>query len=232
MSNDTTPDAFGTTANGFRTGSDSYTQRTTGTQIPSNIVTLTGTNVTAPISVSGNGAPHYRTRAVGGTFGSYTNSAGNIPAGYQFQFRITCSSTASDPVTGTLNIGGVTGAITATTAAAGSTGQSGAGANPGTYGLQVKNAAGRITFSPSFRTMNFVNASNSSISLGAGVTSSNLAAEGMTQNNSTDLAVMIRVPTASTYSPAMVVTRYDNYFTIKNNSAATVSGINWMVIRY
>jgi len=54
----------------------------------------------------------------------------------------------------------------------------------------------------------------------------------MTQNNSTELAVLITVPSAGTYSPAMIVTRYDNYFTIKNNSGSIVSGINWMVVRY
>ena len=225
---DTTPDAFGTAANLFT----SYSQRTKGTEIPSGIVTLSGTDTATSISVSGNGSPFYRTRAAGGTFGSYTNSAGSISPGHQFQFKITCSTVDSTAVSGTLNIGGVTGTITATTAAAGSTGQSGTGALPGDYGLEVRNSAGRVTFSPSRRSLNFVNASNSSISIAAGAVSNPLAAVGMTQNNSTELAVLITVPSAGTYSPAMIVTRYDNYFTIKNNSGSIVSGINWMVVRY
>ena len=224
----TTPNAFGTVANGFT----SYTQRATGTDIPSSIVTLSGTNQAVQISVTGNGSPQYRTRAVGGTFGAYTNSTSTIPAGYQFQFQITCSTASSATVTGTLNIGGVTGTISATTAATGSTGQGGTGANPGTHGLQVKNAAGNITFSPSHRTMNFVNASQTPLSLNAGQTSANLPAEGLTQNNSTDLAILINVPSAATYAPAVTVSRYNNYFTITNTTSATVSGINWMVIRY
>ena len=70
------------------------------------------------------------------------------------------------------------------------------------------------------------------LSLNAGQTSANLPAEGLTQNNSTDLAILINVPSAATYAPAVTVSRYNNYFTITNTTSATVSGINWMVIRY
>ena len=229
----TTPAAFGTVANGF----SSFAGQVAGSFKESNVVTMSGTTAgtTSSIQVGGSGTPQYRYRAVGGSFNAYTATSGNIPAGYQFQFRVTTSTTPGAQVSGTLSISGNagarTGTITLTAAAAGSSNTGGSGAGTGDYGLEVRNAAGLVTFSPSMRTSNFINASTQSIQIAGGGVVSNLSAEGMTTNYSTDIAVLIDTPGQSSFIPDVVIGRGSGIFSITNPGFASVT-LNWMVVRY
>ena len=230
---DTVPDAFSGSM-----GTLTYTGLATSGVVESSVATLTGTNQAAPISISGSGGfsvPQYRYRANSSSaFTSYTNTTGSIPAGYQFQFKVSTSSAASTQSTGTLNIGGVSATMSLTTAAAGSSGTGGGPAGTGNFGVEVRNASGVITFSPSRRTTSFVAASSGTFSLNAGVTSSSFSAEGITSTNATDIAILINVGgTQSSFQvTSLVVTRGTNQFTIKNSGNSNLSNISWVVVRY
>lgn len=232
---DSNPDSFRTAL-----GNLTHTGVATGDTTTTNIVTLAGTNTAAPIVVSGGGSPQYRYRAdAASTFISYTSSAGSIPPGYQFQFKVTASSSPSTNVAGTLSIGSSnpkTGTLSVTTAAStGSTGPSGGAASAGDYGLEVRNAAGDVVFSPSNRVSNFVSSGLFTVAAsGASATTNDLPAEGMTTNASSDMAVLTSDNSAASnagYSPAITILRGNGTFKIRNDSGSAFSG-SYIVLRY
>ena len=97
---DTTPDAFGFTV---------QTGVALSTTVTSNPITVSGINAAAPISVSG-GTYH-----VNG--GGYTGAAGTVNNGDTVSVRLTSASSTSTQTCATLTIGGVNGALCATTVA-------------------------------------------------------------------------------------------------------------------
>ena len=230
---DTTPNAFA-----GNMGTLTRSGLATSGVAESTIATLTGTNQPAAISVSGSGGaanPQYRYRAnSSSSFTSYTTSAGNIPAGYQFQLKVSTSTAASTQSTGTLTIGGVSATMTLTTAAAGSSGTGGSAAGAGNYGLEVRNASGVVTFSPSRRTTSFISSSTSTFGLTAGQTSGSFNAEGITTNNSTDVAILINIGgTSSSFSAtSLSVNRGNGTFTITNTGNTDLTNISWIAVRY
>ncbi|WAK02567.1 multiheme c-type cytochrome [Methylobacter sp. YRD-M1] len=97
---DTTPDAFGFTA---------QTDVALNTAVTSNAVTITGINAPAPVSVSGG------SYSING--GAFTSAAGSINNGDSVRVQLTSSSQYSTQTTATLTIGGVQGAFQVTTLA-------------------------------------------------------------------------------------------------------------------
>ena len=228
------PAAADTTPNAFQSQltSTPYASRALNQTVESDIVTMAGTDAgsSSAVSVSGTAAA-WRSRAnSGGSFTTYSTSSGTIPAGYQFQFKFNAHAVNSRTTTSTINVGGTTGTITATTVPAAGTGPGAGGASPGNYGLEVRNAAGLVTFSPSSRTTNFVNSGNGS--LNAGAQTGDLPADGMTTNNSTDMAIMVNVPGVQSYSPTFYsIQRLSNNFRITNTSSARFD-YEYVVVRY
>jgi hypothetical protein len=97
---DTTPDAFGFTA---------QTDVALNTAVTSNAVTITGIDAPAPVSVSGG------SYSING--GAFTSADGSINNGDSVRVQLTSSSQYSTQTTATLTIGGVQGAFQVTTLA-------------------------------------------------------------------------------------------------------------------
>ena len=102
---DTTPNAFDSGL-----GAD-QTDVALNTAVTSSTATITGIDASTPVSVSGDGSP---TVSING--GSYVTS-GNILNNQTATLRFTSSGSFSTGHTATINIGGVTGSVTATTIA-------------------------------------------------------------------------------------------------------------------
>jgi hypothetical protein len=99
---DTTPDAFAFTP---------VTNAVAGSTVTSNTVTITGINAPATVSVSGG--------LVSVAGGAFTATPGTIANGQTLQARVTASGTAGAAVIVTVNVGGVVGTFTVTTAGGG-----------------------------------------------------------------------------------------------------------------
>ena len=226
---DTTPDAFQS-----QLTSTPYANRALNQTVESDIVTMAGTTAgsASAISVSGTAA-NWRSRAnSSSSFTAYTTASGTIAAGYQFQFKFNAHAANSTTSTATINVGGTQGTISATTVAAagGGSGPGGGGAASGNYGLEVRNASGLLTFSPSARTTNFVNSGYGT--LAAGAQTADLPAEGMTTNNATDLAVLVNVPNGGAFGNVFFsVQRLTDNFRITNTSSASID-YDYVVVRY
>ena len=223
-STDTTPDAFQS-----QLSSTPYSNRSLNQTVESDIVTMAGTNAASTVAVSGTAAA-WRSRAnSGGSFTAYSASSGTIPAGHQFQFKFNAHAANSTTSTATINVGGITGTITATTVAA--AGGGGGGAGTGNYGLEVRNASGLVTFTPSARTTNFVASGTGSLAANAETTA--LPAEGMTSNNATDMAILVEIPGVSSFAAANsnTVTRLTDSFKIKNNTGSAIA-FTYTVVRF
>ena len=223
-STDTTPDAFQS-----QLSSTPYSNRSLNQTVESDIVTMAGTNAASTVAVSGTAAA-WRSRAnSGGSFTAYSASSGTIPAGHQFQFKFNAHAANSTTSTATINVGGITGTITATTVAA--AGGGGGGAGTGNYGLEVRNASGLVTFTPSARTTNFVASGTGSLAANAETTA--LPAEGMTSNNATDMAILVEIPGVSSFAAANsnTVTRLTDSFKIKNNTGSAIA-FTYVVVRF
>ncbi len=106
---DTTPDPFSFT---------SVSGVSPNSTVSSNVVTITGIDAPAPISVSGNGGSGHQYRINGG---AWTSAVGSITNGQTVQVRHTAAATANTVTESTLTIGGVSGKFRSTTAAAGGT---------------------------------------------------------------------------------------------------------------
>ena len=102
---DSIPDGFGFT---------SLTGVAPATVYESNAITVTGVNVSAPISISTGGSYAVSTDS-GSTWGSWLTAAGTISANNQVKVRRTSASTPTTEVITTLTIGGVTGNFSLTT---------------------------------------------------------------------------------------------------------------------
>ena len=192
--------------------------------INSNSVTLAGMNTSSSVTQLTSG---FTATANGSAIS--LNSA--VPQNAAIVLSTTSSGTYGASVAGTIRIGTTTsGTWTVTTQANPGTGPGGSQAAAGNYGLEVRNASGVITFSPSRRALNFINASTGPIIINAGATVYNLSAEGMTPNNATDIAVLIDAPGLSTFVN-FTIGRGTNIFSITNSSGSQVS-LNWMVVRY
>jgi hypothetical protein len=190
------------------------------------------------ISVSGTAA-NWRSRAnSSSSFTAYTTASGTIAAGYQFQFKFNAHHQNSTTTTATISVGGTTGTIQATTVAAsgGGGGSGGSGAASGTYGLEVKNASGLVTFTPSARTINFVNSGNGSLNAAGSATNTttgNLAADGMTPSNSSSIAVLVETPgnVGTAFTQDITIQRGTNTFTLTNTSNQP-KDFTYIVVRY
>jgi hypothetical protein len=225
---DTTPDAFQS-----QLTSTPYPNRALNQTVESDIVTMAGTTAGSASSISVSGtAANWRSRAnSSSSFTAYTTASGTISAGYQFQFKFNAHAANSITSTATINVGGTQGTISASTVAAsgGSSGPGGGGAASGNYGLEVKNASGLVTFSPSARTTNFVNSGYGT--LNAGAQTADLPAEGMTTNNATDIAVLVNVPNGGAYGNTFFsVQRLTDKFRITNTSSAQID-YDYVVVR-
>ena len=223
---DTTPSAFQS-----QLTSTPYSNRALNQTVESDIVTMAGTTAgsSSAVSVSGTAAA-WRSRAnSGSSFTSYSASSGTIPAGHQFQFKFNAHAANSTTSTATINVGGTQGTIQATTVAA--AGGGGGGAGTGNYGLEVRNASGLVTFTPSARATNFVNSGNGVLAANAETTA--LPAEGMTSNNATDMAILVEVPGVSSFAAvnSTTVTRLTDSFKIKNNTNAQIA-FTYTVVRF
>jgi hypothetical protein len=102
---DATPDAFNLTP---LTGVDPATAYESG------VITVTGIDTTAAISISTGGSYAISTDN-GGTWGAWTSSAGTVSLNNQVKVRRTSAATANTAATVTLTIGGVTGTFSITT---------------------------------------------------------------------------------------------------------------------
>ena len=226
---DTTPDAFQS-----QLTSTPYLNRSLNQTVESDIVTMAGTTAGSASSISVSGtAANWRSRAnSSSSFTAYTTASGTIAAGYQFQFKFNAHAANSTTSTATINVGGTQGTISATTVAAagGGSGPGGGGAASGNYGLEVRNASGLLTFSPSARTTNFVNSGYGT--LAAGAQTADLPAEGMTTNNATDIAVLVNVPNGGAFGNVFFsVQRLTDNFRITNTSSASID-YDYVVVRY
>ena len=193
--------------------------------INSNSVTLAGMDTSSSVTQLTSG---FTATANGSAIS--LNSA--VPQNAAIVLSTTSSGTYGASVTGTIRIGTTTsGTWTVTTQADPGTGPGGGSAASGDYGIEVRNASGVVTFSPSRRTINFINASTGPIIINAGATVYNLSAEGMTPNNATYIAVLIDTPGLSTLVPDFTIGRGTNIFSITNTSASQAT-VNWMVVRY
>jgi hypothetical protein len=232
---DTTPDAFQS-----QLTSTPYANRALNQTVESDIVTMAGTTAgsASAISVSGTAA-NWRSRAnSSSSFTAYTTASGTIAAGYQFQFKFNAHHQNSTTTTATISVGGTTGTIQATTVAAsgGGGGSGGSGAASGTYGLEVKNASGLVTFTPSARTINFVNSGNGSLNAAGSATNTttgNLAADGMTPSNASSIAVLVETPgnVGTAFTQDITIQRGTNTFTLTNTSNQP-KDFTYIVVRY
>ncbi len=98
------------------------------------------------------------------------------------------------------------------------------------YGIQVNNGSGLEIFGVNTTSSNFV--AVNSVTVNAGTTSSAIAAEGMTANNTGEVLLMI-VARGSEYATTnfLSFTRGNGSFTISNSSSVLNFTVNYRVIR-
>ena len=201
VASDSTPDAF-------NLGSDLSTVNLNA-QIQASQITVSGIDVASPISVSGQGSPRY---SIAG--GAYTSSSGSVTNGQTVDFRFDASGSYATSHTATLNIGGVTDSVTATTLSnPGSGGSTGGAGTGGTYGLEVRNSSNNIVFGPNLRSSHVIRASGSTSNSGtaqisAGGTLTVGPIEGLTSTNTSTIAIVALAESTSGYgSYQITVTR-------------------------
>lgn len=214
---DTTPNAFDSSL-----GSD-ITNATRSSQVFSNVATISGITAATPVSVSGDGSPAF---SIAG--GSYTSSSSSITNGQTIQLRWATSSSYSTAHTATLNIGGVTGSVTATTGPnpGGGTGTGGAGTGTN-YGFAVVNSGNTTIFGPNLKSTHLVANANVTLANGGSTT---VSVPGMTANNHNTFGVVVAAQVGSA-GFAVPVTRGTNQFTLTNNSGVQYT-VTYYVLRY
>jgi len=229
---DTTPDAF-------NLGSDLSTVNLNA-QIQASQITVSGIDVASPISVSGQGSPRY---SIAG--GAYTSSSGTVTNGQTVDFRFDASGSYATSHTATLNIGGVTDSVVATTLSnPGSGGSTGGAGTGGTYGLEVRNSSNTIVFGPNLRSSHVIRASGSTTNSGsaqisAGGTLTVGPIEGLTSTNTSTIAIVALAESTSGYgSYQITVTRGstangigEGFFRI-SNPASVALNVTHFVVRY
>ena len=232
VASDSTPDAF-------NLGSDLSTVNLNA-QIQASQITVSGIDVASPISVSGQGSPRY---SVAG--GAYTSSSGSVTNGQTVDFRFDASGSYATSHTATLNIGGVTDSVTATTLSnPGSGGSTGGAGTGGTYGLEVRNSSNTIVFGPNLRSSHVIRASGSTSNSGtaqisAGGTLTVGPIEGLTSTNTSTIAIVALAESTSGYgSYQITVTRGsvangigEGNFRITNPSSVALN-VTHFVVRY
>lgn len=154
---DTTPDAFNVGSN--------VTNAALSTNYDSLTVTVGGLSVGTSVSVSTTNGTYSKNG------GAYTAVSGNVVNGDTLVLRIQSSSSPATPITGTLNIGGVTDSRTVTTLAADTT--------PDAFdiGADVTGAATNAQYTSSTITVSGINTSVS-LSVTNGVYSKNFSPYG------------------------------------------------------
>ncbi len=214
---DTTPNAFDSSL-----GSD-LINATRSSQVFSSVATISGITAATPVSVSGDGSPAF---SIAG--GSYTSSSSSITNGQTIQLRWTTSSSYSTAHTATLNIGGVTGSVTATTGPNPGSGTGTGGAGTGTnYGFAVVNSGSTTIFGPNLKSTHLV--ANASVTIANGG-STTISVPGMTPSNQNTFGIVVAAQVGSA-GFAVPVTRGTNQFTISNNSGIQYD-ITYYVLRY
>ena len=213
---DSNPDAF---------SFGSITGASTTTTTPSATITLAGYDTATTVTARTAGLEF---RINGGTFTSTVGTA--VPVGATLQIRATSPTTGgatSSPYT--ITVGGtVSGNWTISTGSSGSGG--GVPGGSADYGLQVNNSNTLITFSPSMRASNLITIGSATLG-GQGTTQPPITAEGVTSNNSTEVAIIVEQVGASTYGTSIDVTRSNGSFTITNTSSQSAL-FKWLVYRY
>jgi len=232
VASDSTPDAF-------NLGNDLSTVNLNA-QIQASQITVSGIDVASPISVSGQGSPRY---SIAG--GAYTSSSGSVTNGQTVDFRFDASGSYATSHTATLNIGGVTDSVTATTLSnPGSGGSTGGAGTGGTYGLEVRNSNNTIVFGPNLRSSHVIRASGSTTNSGtaqisAGGTLTVGPIEGLTSTNTSTIAIVALAESTSGYgSYQITVTRGsvangigEGNFRI-TNPASVALNVTHFVVRY
>ena len=232
VASDSTPDSF-------NLGSDLSTVNLNA-QIQASQITVSGIDVASPISVSGQGSPRY---SIAG--GAYTSSSGTVTNGQTVDFRFDASGSYATSHTATLNIGGVTDSVVATTLSnPGSGGSTGGAGTGGTYGLEVRNSSNTIVFGPNLRSSHVIRASGStsnsgSAQISAGGTLTVGPIEGLTSTNTSTIAIVALAESTSGYgSYQITVTRGsvangigEGNFRI-SNPASNALNVTHFVVRY
>ena len=224
---DTTPNAFSFATQDVTT--------TTNTSTTTTAVNLLGYDAATSLTAITSGAEFSINN---GTFSSTVPTS--VPTTANIKLRATSSSSPSTALAFNVTIGGVTsGDWTITTAASTGGGGSTGGAGTSTYGLQINNDAGTtVIFSPSMRASNLIRVGEATI---AGVTSSGVyssatfTAEGVTPNNSTEVAVMVAqiTPIGSSFGSNAVVDvdRLTNQVKLTNKQGSEVT-YKYLIYRY
>lgn len=168
--------------------------------------------------------------------GAFTAVAGNISPGQGVRLQYYTGSAYSTPITTTVTIGGVLGTNTTTNQSnwivttMNDPGTGSTEAADGDYGLLCRNGSDVVVFTPSWRASNFVAEGNGTLTTGS--TTSEIDAEGVTANNSTDVAILVNCPgIQSSYAQPTSVQRLDGKFKITNTAGQNIS-FTYLVARY
>lgn len=217
---DTEPDAFQS-----QLSSTPYSSQALNATVTSDLVTMAGTSAgsSSSVSVSGESA-YWRSRAdSSSSFTVYSSSTGTIPAGHQFQFKFNASGVNATETSATIDVGGTTGTIVATTVA----GSSGGGAATPNYGLKILNSDGTTLFGNELRTGNVVKYSTDPETVGAAsgstlgsVTISGV--EGMTTGNSDEIGVILTPVVHGLLSTYLTVVRGAGSFSVTNSHTDSI----------
>ena len=176
----------------------------------SNIITVSGINAPASISVGGGGSPAYYINGV-------LSSSSTVVNGNQVQLRVTSSGSSSTAVTGTLNIGGVTDSFTVTTAGGGG-GGSNIDSGTSNYGIEIRGPNGVTkVLSPTTR---FGCALGEFVPITLTAYSSYLIVTDMTNLTTSNSTLLIL---SNVVTIVFSITREINGFRITNNANSTFS---------
>ena len=191
---DTTPNAFDSGLGADQTGVAKNTTVTSST------ATITGISAASPVTVSGDGSPQFSIN--GGSYGT----SGNITNNQTVVLRFTSANAFSTSRTAQLNIGGVTGSVTATTASADEA-----------YGLQVFNEDGSTEiFGYNVRGAHLLG--TGTLTLASGATST-ITVEGVENTTANESVILIGFEEEF----GGTITRGTDQITFGNSSAGSIT---------
>ena len=233
----TTASASDSTPAAFTFSPDTYSNFALSTYQTTNPVTITGIDTAATVTLTstGNSPDAKWAKGENPSDSDFGTASGTVVNNDKVRIKFRSSSVNSQSNTATLDVGGVSDTVSITTAAATSGSVVSAAPGGASYGLEIRNASGNVTFGPNMRSGHLVKTGNAAIPLNG--TPVDITSEGIVSGNEINLVLDIGVITTGQTVPA--ITRVNasggnsGYFRITYNLNTNASlSANYKIIRY
>ncbi len=233
----TTASASDSTPEPFAFSPADYPNFALSTYQTTNPVTITGidTEATVTLSSTGNSPDAKWAKGENPSDSDFGTASGTVVNNDKVRMKFRSSPLNSQSNTATLNVGGVSDTVSITTASATSGSVVSAAPGGATYGLEIKNAAGRVIFGPNMRSGHLVK--TGTVAIYTNGTPVDVTSEGIEAGNDINLVLDIGIIFTGQEVPTIVRVNASGgnagYFriTYQLNTNASISS-NYKIIRY